>query len=132
MSMKTDIEKLKERFVNANSEAEIEAIDKEMSALADKDIDKFAEGMMECIKDTNKEADEVLLREKLESVLPFISVSALSKTYFKRSPQWFYQRLNGSTVNGKTTRFNKTELQTLSQALVDIGKKISQAAAFVF
>lgn len=130
--MKTDIEKLKERFVNANSEAEIEAIDKEMSALADKDIDKFAEGMMECIKDTNKEADEVLLREKLESVLPFISVSALSKTYFKRSPQWFYQRLNGSTVNGKTTRFNKTELQTLSQALVDIGKKISQAAAFVF
>lgn len=132
MSMKTDIEKLKERFVNANSEAEIEAIDKEMSALADKDIDKFAEGMMECIKDTNKEADEVLLREKLESVLPFISVSALSKTYFKRSPQWFYRRLNGSTVNGKTTRFNKTELQTLSQALVDIGKKISQAAAFVF
>lgn len=130
--MKTDIEKLKERFVNASNEAEIEAIDKEMSALSNKDVDKFAEDMLECIKDTNKEADEVLLREKLESVLPFISVSALSKTYFKRSPQWFYQRLNGSMVNGKTTKFNKAELQTLSQALVDIGKKISQAAAFVF
>lgn len=130
--MKTDIEKLKERFVNASNEAEIEAIDKEMSALADKDMDKFAEGLIECIKDTNKEADEVLLREKLDSVLPFISVSALAKTYFKRSPQWFYQRLNGSTVNGKIVRFNKNELQTLSHALVDIGKKISQAAAFVF
>lgn len=47
-----------------------------------------------------------MLREKLESVLPFISVSALSKTYFRRSPQWFYQRLNGSTVNGKITRFS--------------------------
>lgn len=70
--MKTDIERLKERFANANSEAEIEAIDKEMKALADKDKDQFAEGLVECIKDTNKEADEVLLREKLESVLPFI------------------------------------------------------------
>lgn len=130
--MKTDIEKLKERFVNANDEAELEAIDKEMSALADKDIDKFAEGMIECVKDTNKEAAEILVREKLESVLPFISVSALAKTYFRRSPQWFYQRLNGSTINGKTVRFNKTELHTLSQALTDIGKKISQAAAFVF
>lgn len=130
--MKTDIEKLKERFINASGEAEIEEIDKAMKELAGRDMDKFSEGMIACIKDTNKEADEVLLREKLESVLPFISVSALAKTYFKRSPQWFYQRLNGSTVNGKPVKFNKSELQTLSQALVDIGKKISQAAAFVF
>ena len=76
--MKTDIEKLKERFVNADSEKEMEAIDKEMKALADKDIEMFSEGMLECIKETNKKADELLLREKLESVLPFISVSALS------------------------------------------------------
>lgn len=130
--MKTDIEKLKERFVNAETEGEIEVIDKEMRTLADKNIDKFAEGMLECITDTNKEADEVLLREKLESVLPFISVSALAKTYFKRSPQWFYHRLNGSIVNGKPIRFNNNELKILSNALVDIGKRITQAAAFVF
>ena len=126
--MKTDIERLKERFANANTEAEIEAVDKEMKALADQDMDQFAEGLIECIK----EADEILLREKLESVLPFISVSALAKTYFKRSPQWFYQRLNGSIVNGKPIRFNDAELKTLAGALTDIGKKISQAAAFVF
>ena len=130
--MKTDIERLKGRFANANTEAEIEAVDKEMKALADQDMDQFAEGLIECIKDTNKEADEILLREKLESVLPFISVSALAKTYFKRSPQWFYQRLNGSIVNGKPIRFNDAELKTLAGALTDIGKKISQAAAFVF
>lgn len=130
--MKTDIEKLKERFVNANSEAEIEEIDKEIKTLVDVDVDRFAEGLIECIKDTNKEANELLLRDKLESVLPFISVSALVKTYFKHSPQWFYQRLNGSTVNGKPARFNEDELKILSHALVDIGKKISQAAAFVF
>ena len=126
--MKTDIERLKERFANANTEAEIEAVDKEMKALADQDMDQFAEGLIECIKDTNKEADEILLREKLESVLPFISVSALAKTYFKRSPQC----LNGSIVIGKPIRFNDAELKTLAGALADIGKKISQAAAFVF
>lgn len=130
--MKEDIEKLKERFVNAGSDAELEAIDKEMKTLLDKDIDSFAEGLIECAKDTNKKADELLLRNKLEAVLPFISVSALSKTYFKRSPQWFYQRLNGSIVNGKPMKFNNSELKTLSDALVDIGNKISQAAAFVF
>lgn len=130
--MKKDIEKLKERFVNAESEAEIDAIDKEMRTLAVKDMNQFSEGMLECIKDTNKEADEVLLREKLESVLPFISVATLAKTYFKRSPQWFYQRLNGSIVNGKSIKFNNNELETLSNALVDIGKRITQAAAFIF
>ncbi len=129
--MKTDIEKLKERFVNASTEEEIEAIDKEMKSLADEDIDKFSEGMLECIKETNKEADELLLKEKLESILPFISVSALVKTYFKKSPQWFYQRLNGSMINGKPVKFNEGELKTLANALIDISKKISQAAALV-
>ena len=130
--MKTEIEKLKERFVKATTKAEIGAIDKEMSELANKDIDMFADGILDCIKDTNKKAGELILREKLNFVLPFISVSALAKIYFKKSPQWFYHRLNGSIVNGKPVRFNQEELKTLSNALTDIGKKISQAAAFVF
>lgn len=130
--MKEEIEKLKERFINAENEAELEAIDEEMESLAGKDIDAFANGLIECAKDTNKEVAEMLLRERLESVLPFISVAALAKTYFKRSPQWFYQRLNGSEVNGKRVKFNPAELKTLSEALVDIGKRLSQAAAYVF
>lgn len=130
--MKEEIEKLKERFINADNEAELEAIDEEMKSLAGKDIDAFANGLIECAKDTNKEAAEMLLRERLESVLPFISVATLAKTYFKRSPQWFYQRLNGSEVNGKRVKFNPAELKTLSEALVDIGKRLSQAAAYVF
>lgn len=130
--MKEDIEKLKERFINAESDVELEAIDNEMKVLLDKDVDTFSAGLVECVKDTNKRVDELLLREKLEDVLPFISVSALSKIYFKRSPQWFYQRLNGSVVNGKPVKFNNSELKILSAALEDIGKKISQAAAFVF
>ncbi|WP_455622731.1 DUF5053 domain-containing protein [Parabacteroides sp.] len=130
--MKKDIERLRKRFVNAGNEQEEEQIDKEMRSLMDKDIDAFAEGLLECVKDTNKKVEESVLRDKLESVLPFISVSTLAKTYFKRSPQWFYQRLNGSIVNGKPVRFNNNELRVLSEALTDIGKRISQAAAFVF
>lgn len=128
--MKTDIEKLKERFVNAETEEDVATIDREMKALADKDIDAFSNGLIECAKDTNKEATEVLIKEKLKSILPFISVSALARTYFKKSPQWFYQRLNGGIVNGKPARFNHHELKILSDALIDIGKKINQAAAF--
>ena len=60
-----------------------------MKALADQDMDQFAEGLIECIKDTNKEADEILLREKLESVLPFISVSALAKHILRGLPSGF-------------------------------------------
>lgn len=57
--MKEDIEKLKERFVNAESEAELEAIDKEMKVLLDRDIDSFSAGLVECAKDTNKRVDEL-------------------------------------------------------------------------
>lgn len=128
--MKTDIEKLKERFVNAETEEDVASIDREMKALADKDIDAFSTGLIECAKDTNKEATEVLIKERLKSILPFISVSALARTYFKKSPQWFYQRLNGGIANGKPARFNHHELKILSDALIDIGKKINQAAAF--
>lgn len=129
--MKTAIEKLKERFVNAETEEDIAAVDRHMKALADEDINAFSAGLVACAEDTNRNAAEVLIRERLESILPFISVSALARTYFKRSPQWFYQRLNGGIVNGKPARFNATELKTLSDALFDIGHKISQAATFV-
>ena len=55
-------------------------------------------------------ADELILRQKLEDILPAISISYLSKNYFKKTPQWFYQRLNGNNVNGKevTTLINTT------------------------
>ncbi|WP_455633269.1 hypothetical protein [Parabacteroides sp.] len=81
--MKKDIERLRKRFVNAGNEQEEEQIDKEMRSLMDKDIDAFAEGLLECVKDTNKKVEESVLRDKLESVLPFISVSTLAW-----SPAW--------------------------------------------
>ena len=62
--MKEDIEKLKERFSNASTEEERVAVDKEMKALANSDADLFAESLLGCIKDTNRKANEILLRQK--------------------------------------------------------------------
>jgi len=56
----------------------------------------------------------------------------LAKNYFKKTPQWFYQRLNGNSVNGKVARFTPNELETLSMALKAIGQKISTSASHIF
>ena len=72
------------------------------------------------------EINQVLdIKEKLSSVLPIISVSYLAKNYFHRTPQWFYQRLNGNKINGKSAIFSDAEIQTLYFAIQDISKQLS-------
>ena len=129
--MEQKIEELKNRFINAKSESEIAEIDKEMDELSKSDQSGFESAMMSAIQDTNKRVESEILRDKLESVLPAISVSHLAKEYFGKTPQWFYQRLNGNTVNGKQAKFTNNELRVLADALKDISKKISQSVAFV-
>lgn len=121
--------KLKSRTANKK---EMEAIDLEMEKLASENPKEFSEAMLMCIEESNLKADELLLKQKLEEVLPIISVSYLSKNYFKKTPQWFYQRLNGNTVNGKEAHFTHNELETLSVALKEIGQKLSRSASLIF
>ncbi|SZD72031.1 Uncharacterised protein [Candidatus Ornithobacterium hominis] len=65
------------------------------------------------------------VREKLTPILDFISTKYIAENYFEKTPQWFYQRLNGNQVNGKTASFTDDEIETLNFALKDISKKIS-------
>ncbi|GAB6007989.1 DUF5053 domain-containing protein [Dysgonomonas reticulitermitis] len=127
--MKNNIEELKEKFRNAKTEKDFAEIDKEMNILSSKD--GFAESMLDSIRDTNSEIQEILLREKLKEVLPVISVSHLAKTYFHKTPQWFYQRLNGNIVNGKPASFTKDELNVLKNALTDITNIIQKSVTLV-
>lgn len=129
--MDKKIKELKERFRNAKTDAELSAIDNDMNLLSEANPAEFSEKMLDSIKDTNTELEENLLREKLEDVLPVISVSYLAKVYFHKTPQWFYQRLNGNMVNGKKASFTRNELDTLIDALTDISNKIKQSVAFV-
>ena len=128
--MDKEIKRLKEQFRNAKTEKELEEIDWQMSKLSE-EKELFAETMLNSIRETNAEVEDTLLREKLEDILPVISVSHLAKTYFQKTPQWFYQRLNRNTVNGKMANFTKEELKTLANALSDISDKIQKTVALV-
>ncbi len=126
--MKTKIEALKERYIRAKTDAQRNAIRQEIRTLCDADAGAVAEATLQSVRETNAE----LLREKLKDVLPIVSVSYLAKTYFRRSPQWFYQRLNGNAINGKPAQFTNDELQILHGALLDISGKINASATVVF
>jgi len=124
------IKALKIRARTANRK-ELEAIDLEMDRLALENPKAFSEAMLAAANQTSVTLDELILKDKLEKILPIISVSYLSKNYFKKTPQWFYQRLNGNLVNGKEARFTVSEVQILSNALKEIGQKLSTSANLI-
>ncbi|MDO5510230.1 MAG: DUF5053 domain-containing protein [Weeksellaceae bacterium] len=126
--MKKELEALKQRYIAAKSENEKQVIDAEMAELMAGHEDDFAQAMLEIAKDTADMAEQVVIRERLRDILPIISVAYIAKTYFGKSKEWFYQRLNGNLVNGKPAEFAKDELTTLQAALQDIAKKIGSAS----
>jgi len=129
--MDKQIKELKEKFRYANKK-ELAEIDKEMDMLAETKNAAFSKAMIKASKETVKEIDELILKEKLKDVLPALSISYFAKTYFKKTPQWFYQRLNGNAVNGKSAKFTQEELKTLSFALTDVSKRINESASCIF
>ena len=115
---------LRNRNRIAETDKEREEIQRETEILMNEDPDAFAEAMVECMRETNRELDKLLVKDQLEKISKIISVSYLAKNYFKKTPQWFYQRLNENLVNGKPAKFTEEEIKTLNFALQDISKKI--------
>ncbi len=128
--MENKIKELKERFRKA-TKSDLAQIDAEMETLASEDGDAFASAMIQSAKESIKEADELAVREKLAEVLPIVSVSYLAKNYFKKTPQWFYHRLNGNIVNGKKAVFSASELEKLAGALDEIANKLKKSASLI-
>ena len=84
------------------------------------------------ISNTYKAVDddlEALKAEKIRSAMGelgnAVSFAYIAKHYFGKSQSWLTQRLNGSKVNGKTARFNKSELIQFQNAIHDLGRKLS-------
>lgn len=123
--MKAQLKELEGRFVNATTDSEREAIREDMRKLCDADAAGVATAALDSIKATNAEAAEIILREQLKDILPVVSLAYISKTYFNKTRQWLYQRINGSLVNGKPARFTPEEIDTLNLALKDIGNRLS-------
>lgn len=58
-----------------------------------------------------------------------ISLSYIAEHYFNKDRTWLYQRINSSLVNGKPAAFTKEELRIFSDALKDIGSRISETSS---
>ena len=115
-----DVDDIIKRYNDANgnlSEEEKELYGSNIAA----DIDKILKVVDEDL--------EVLKAEKIRSAMgglgSAISFAYIAKHYFGKSQSWLTQRLNGSKVNGKTARFNKSELIQFQNAIHDLGRKLS-------
>lgn len=114
------------------SEAERAGIDRELTELTDSmnetELEALTTGVEHDFERMHKEAEDIqrtlTIRQQLEPILPYISISSLTKDYFGKSTSWFYQRLNGNIVHGKSLSFTEKEIKELNDALKDIGSKI--------
>jgi uncharacterized protein YecE (DUF72 family) len=130
--MKQKIEELKERYRNAKNDKELDAIKNEVAQMAEANQQEFETAMLDSIKETTDRLKEDRLRKRIEPILSAISVSYLAKNYFGKTPQWFYQRLNGNIVNGTEAKFTEDELKTLSGAIIDLSDKLKQSVPLLF
>lgn len=119
------LNQLKSRYVNASSEKEREEVRDAIRHACNENPIRVAEIAVEQLKDTIERIDSILIRQQMEEILPFVSLAYIAKTYFKKSRQWLYQRINGLSVNGKPAQFTHEELDTLNFALKDMGQKLA-------
>ncbi|MFV0584281.1 MAG: DUF5053 domain-containing protein [Parabacteroides gordonii] len=100
-----------------------------MDSMTDREVEQLTTGVQKDFDNIHQDVadikEQLTIRERLEPVLPYLSVSKLSKDYFNKSSSWFYQRLNGNKIHGKVCRFTDKELETLDMALKDISQRIS-------
>lgn len=128
MNARKELKDLMAEYKEARTSGKLEQFDKKMdsvlSSKTGKDKEAFAEAFTEGAEETIQKAknlmQEIDLKQKLEGIKEVISLSFISKKYFGKSRHWLYQRINGSTINGKPARFTEDELKRLSQALDEI------------
>lgn len=75
---------------------------------------------------------DIDMKEKLAGIQDIISLSYIAKHYFNKDKSWLYQRINGTVVNGKLAAFTDQELALFSDALRDIGSKISGVSKSIY
>lgn len=116
-----------------SSESDRSSIDEQINELlksmSEEETEELTAGIQNDFDNIHQEVSDIeeqlTIRKRLEPVLPYLSISKLSKDYFNKSSSWFYQRLNGNLIHGKVCRFTKEELITLDLALKDISQRIS-------
>jgi hypothetical protein len=132
MDLQESLNKWVEKWVTLDTDEEKKAFDSEfrkfIESIPDDKKEQFSKIFMDSAISATNEArdlvDVVTVRQKMEPVLEYITISQIAKSYFKKSRQWLYMRLNGTPVNGKPAKFTDQELKILSQALKEISERI--------
>lgn len=129
MNEKEMLKKMKEKFRGLETEEQREKFVKDSADKLDEmtidEFERLTNAVEEDLKGMNSLAEEIRVREKMEAILPMISVSYLAKHYFGRSSSWLYQRINGNRVHGKPAKFTVQELEKLRYALREISQNIA-------
>lgn len=136
MNTKEELKKWKDDFAKAKT-AEQQADHKRrfkeyIDSLSSTDkelfVEEFKNGAMQAVNEARTLKAIVERKQKMQSVLDFVSASYIARHYFGKTRQWLYQRINGNMVNGKPANFTPEELKTLSKALSEMGEAMKQAA----
>lgn len=116
-------EKLKNEWLHASEERRAE-IDNELNKMASENITEFAAAYEKSLEHTADNINNAILRSQLKDVENAVSFSYIAKKHFGKSKEWFYLRLNGYNVNGKTAKFTDEELNTLNGTLKELSNQI--------
>ncbi len=73
-------------------------------------------------------AKNVHVKKKLGDLLLEVSWAKIADRYFKRSPTWIYDKIDGVDANGSEGGFSPDELEQLKGALTDLADRIRRAA----
>ena len=103
---------------------QVELSEEEKQRYSDTVISDF-DTILKKIDEDIEELKADRIREKIGELGKAISFAYIAKHYFGKSQSWLTQRLNGSRVNGKEARFNKSEVMQLEEAIHDLGRKLS-------
>lgn len=79
-------------------------------------------------KNTNKQAKDNTVKQRLQDILLSVSWRDVANTYFDRSASWLYHKLDGIDGNGGVGGFTDKEKEQLRGALVDLSDRIRRAA----
>lgn len=139
MGVKEDYFKLKEQWmqtrgsererVQAELDAFFDGLNAEDQVLVNEAVTEDLARIHQKVGEAKSLKKRIDVRERLDQVLPFISVSEFARVYFGKSASWMHQRINGNAVHGKVAEFTPEELKTLTRALEDVASRLMKVAS---
>lgn len=68
------------------------------------------------------------VKDRLRDILTLVGFGQVCIQYFHKTPSWLYNKINHNIVNGKVADFSFQEQEQLRNALLDVSRRIKEAA----